>query len=858
MWKKLSVLGLLLGAPAGAQEVPRFELPAGSLRLERPTQGGVFFDVLGPRSAFFGLENGPLEGWIYPLKVFQDLEFSFRLEGYPVDIAGRDVERSLEVRPEYSLITYSHSAFTVRQIMLCPRSCASLVCLLDVDSPLPMTITASFRPRLKLMWPGALSTPDIAFDEAHHYYRLSEESASMSAIIGSPGGRDLACMPYQEEPKDSLLRLEMPAPLERSRQHFVPLVAARTPEDYQKTLKHLPELMQEVARHYQAKGRQWVHLELPDKQLEQAYQWARVGIDKGMVSSPLFARPGLVAGFRTSGESERPGFAWFFGRDALWTGMATLAEGDWEATRQALEFLAHQQRQDGKIPHEISQSAPLVDWFARHAYAWASSDATPLFLIVQGQLFEASGDRTYLAAQWPILKKAWAFTSATDSDGDGLMENTGFGHAWVEGGALYPPHEEIYLQGVFLEAARHMEQMARVMGDEQLATQAHQSIERVQAASERTYWLEGPGYYAFALSKPMQKTAEPGPQRTRRQQRLNELARGGLVEEDTVLPSVPMIWGWLQPERAQRELDHLAAASMSTDWGARLLSNQSQLYDPLAYHYGSVWPLFTGWVSLAGYRYGRPQVGWQALSSNAALTEFDALGYVTELLSGDYCSAFGRSSHHQVWSEAMVTLPLIQGMLGLQVDQHGQRVCFAPQPPADWDGFQVSQITTARGPVQLEYRRQLGRRTIRWRGPAAIGYRFTFSFPLDARVEGGVAWGEIQQVTAQGRGASGEVSVSCQEGCELVLPSPVLHNGARSQGLRLIRCRPESQGLHLVVEGLAGHHYRLPVRGRSLARAQCQAGAAEGHGGQLEIKFEPAPQTYRRMELTIPYAPQPR
>ena len=35
--------------------------------------------------------------------------------------------------------------------------------------------------------------------------------------------------------------------------------------------------------------------------------------------------------------------------------------------------------------------------------------------------------------------------------------------------------------------------------------------------------------------------------------------------------------------------------------------------------------------------------------------------YVTELLSGDYLAAFGRSSHHQVWSEAMVATPLLRG-----------------------------------------------------------------------------------------------------------------------------------------------------------------------------------------------------
>jgi glycogen debranching enzyme len=853
--KRKLLLACLLTAASTAQEVPRFELPQGSLQLKRPTHGGVFFDVAGPRSAFFGLENGPVEGWIYPLKVFQDLELSFRLEGYPAELLGRDLQRQLEVHPEYSVLTYSHSAFTARQILFCPRSQATLVCLLDLDSSLPMTVTTTLRPRLRLMWPGALSTPSVAWDESHQFYRLSEESGTFAAVIGSPGARDLACLPYQEEPKDTLLRMEIPVPLERSRKQFVPVIAARTPEEYQKTLAQIPALMQEVAQHYQHKRQQWVRVQLPDTHLQQAYDWSLVGMDKGMVQSPLFAGPGYVAGFRTSGESERPGFAWFFGRDAMWTGMAALASGDRESTRQALDFLARQQRADGKIPHEISQSAPLVDWFKKYAYAWASSDATPLFLIVHGELFQALGDRHYLSAHWPTLKKAWAFTSATDRDGDGLMENTQFGHAWVEGGALYPAHQELYLQGVFLEAARHMQGMARAMDDPALAAQAQQRMSSVQQACERTYWLHGRGHYAFATSKAMPKTAEPGPQRARRQRRLDELAQGGVVEEDTVLPSVPMMWGWLQPDRAQQELDHLTAASMSTDWGARLLSNQSQLYDPLAYHYGSVWPLFTGWVSLAGYRYGRPHVGWQALASNAALTEFDTLGYLTELLSGDYCSAFGRSSHHQVWSEAMVTLPLLRGLLGLQIEEQGSRVHFSPQPPADWKSLKVSQILTAQGTVSLEYEREPGRRRIRWQGPEAVSYRFTLSFPRDAVVERKTdLHGEVQQCTLESQGARGEVVISCQEGCELVLPAPVLENGARSQGLRLIRCMPGPQGLHLIVEGRPGRSYSLGRRGRRLGQASSAVGSVRDHEGQLLLRLEPASSDFVRLDLLVPYS----
>ena len=101
---------------------------------------------------------------------------------------------------------------------------------------------------------------------------------------------------------------------------------------------------------------------------------------QGMVTNPYLGT-GLVAGYRTSGESQRPGFAWFFGRDSMWTALALDAEGDFASTRKALEFVAKYQREDGKIPHEIAQGANFVNWFKAYPYAYASADATPLYII---------------------------------------------------------------------------------------------------------------------------------------------------------------------------------------------------------------------------------------------------------------------------------------------------------------------------------------------------------------------------------------------------------------------------------------------------------------------------------------------
>src|SRR6202012_4108047 len=92
----------------------------------------------------------------------------------------------------------------------------------------------------------------------------------------------------------------------------------------------------------------------------QALRWAEISIDQLRVRHG--DEVGLVAGFYSSGDSARPGFGWYFGRDTLFTLYAVNSYGDFALTREALEFLLKRQRADGKMMHEYSQTAELVDW----------------------------------------------------------------------------------------------------------------------------------------------------------------------------------------------------------------------------------------------------------------------------------------------------------------------------------------------------------------------------------------------------------------------------------------------------------------------------------------------------------------
>ncbi len=334
--------------------------------------------------------------------------------------------------------------------------------------------------------------------------------------------------------------------------------------------------------------------------------------------------------------------------------------------------------------------------------------------------------------------------------------------------------------------------------------------------------------------------------------------------------------------RAQSEIEHLGGGAVEADWGMRILSDTSPLYDPLSYHYGSVWPLFTGWASVAAYRYGRPHTGFQALTSNALLTYSNALGYVTELLSGAFNAPFGRSSHHQVWSEAMVVAPVLRGLFGIEVAGGGRALRFAPQLPANWDRVSVTNVPAGRWRYDLSLERSAGRERIviarreqakseAAKGPEASGLTRIIvapALPLDARVRavtvnqrhgtfGITRSGDVEraEVTIESPAPTVEVVFTYDEGTDVYSPPEALEAGARSKGLRIIHARADANALHLTLEGIGGRSYSLRVRtGRELGEARDRGLMIKRLAGQdpeLLVTFEGSGDAYVRRELSI-------
>src|SRR4029434_914772 len=96
----------------------------------------------------------------------------------------------------------------------------------------------------------------------------------------------------------------------------------------------------------------------------------------------------------------------------------------------------------------------------------------------------------------------------------------------------------------------------------------------------------------------------------------------------------------------------------------------------------------------------------------APLTRGGRLGFITELLSGDFNAPFGRSSHHQVWSEAMVITPAVRGLLGIGARAGGKELRFAPQLPASWNQVEARNIPVGKARFDLKLGREKRRLTV--------------------------------------------------------------------------------------------------------------------------------------------------
>ena len=813
------MLLLLSSWVAQAQErfspLPRFDFPEGPLTITQSVNLKNSFTVAGERGAIFGQQDGSCEIWAFPVKVLERLQITARVDDYQVPINMNAQASTIKVSPDHTTIIYSHAAIVIQQHMFAPRtdgdgSAAALV-IFDIQSTRPATLTFRFEPVLAPEWPAPdFGRPTASWSKIGDGggFLLETASPQLSAIVAMPRAVPAILPPIQERPAALPLELQLRYDPAADKDFVFPLLVAvsynrsTTPAETAKTLvREVIGLNGQAAQLYAKTHDYYAHffddrltIDTPDPVFNRALRWAELAIDQSRVL--LNGETGLVAGWYSSGASARPGYGWFFGRDTLWSVFAIDAYGDFPLARKALEFLMRRQRADGKIMHEYSQTAGLVDW-GKFPYWYASADSTPLLVMAMADYIRTSGDLAFLKDHWESVKKAYAFTRSHDADHDGVYDNSE-GTGWVESWKPKMPDQEIYLAALDQQSAEAIAELAQLMDEGELSAQALAQAGLIR--NRLNDYRQQDGFYAFS-----------------------KFTNGSYDSSATIFPSVAWWTGRLTLPNADAMLSRWASHEFASDWGLRSLSIESSLFDPLSYHQGTVWPLFTGWAAMAEYKGAHPLAGYQQLMSSVNLTWAQDPGGITELLSGKFNEPLSRSSSRQMWSSAMVLSVTAKGMLGIETDALHHYLRVTPALPAAWDLVDVRHVPFGNGRIDLRMRRNKGELLI-----DAISDRSQTLCLSSVALSGQ----ECHQAEASSHSAT--IRLEPVE-IGLVIRAPI--PGSQTQQMKMLAESYSKNSLALMLEAPGGSIQEAFLRFNQPEKLNLQVTGASVQGNVLRITF---------------------
>lgn len=378
------------------------------------------------------------------------------------------------------------------------------------------------------------------------------------------------------------------------------------------------------------------------------------------------------------------GFPWFqgvYGRDSLIAGWQLLKH-DAAIASATLRLLAEKQgkrvnwrteEEPGKILH-VCDFRPHTVWHGvvkglqrvvQGFPYYGSIDATPLFVIVAGAYFQATGDGALMAEIWPNIERAvdW-LGSYGDADGDGLVEyrrRNPFSlrnQNWKDGVgylAIKRPVAAVEVQGYVYAAYQAGASLARALGKP-----PHDWVERaarLKDAFNERFWMDDLGFFAMALD---------GQKRPIREIASNA---GHLL-----------FTGILDRERADKVVARLFQRDMITEYGLRSHSSLSR-YFRRNHLLGPIWPHdnWLVWVGLKALGYSEPADMivsglLRAFGELKCLPEFYDVenGQVIEVPRTWRGVRIGRACCPQAWSSgALLNMLEDPGLLGADVSRGG-------------------------------------------------------------------------------------------------------------------------------------------------------------------------------------------
>jgi glycogen debranching enzyme len=394
-----------------------------------------------------------------------------------------------------------------------------------------------------------------------------------------------------------------------------------------------------------------------------------------------------------------PWYMTLFGRDSLVTSwMASVVDTDLAlGTLQTLTELQGQEvnpiteEEPGRVPHEVRHGELATAGTRNAGVYYGSVDATPLFVMVLGEL-RRWGDRPQDVDELlPAADRALEWIDKFgDRDGDGYVEyqratnrglqNQSWKDAWdairfADGTLAQAPISTCEVQGYVYAAWLARAHFAAEHGDRARAATLRARAAELKRRFNQDFWLDEQEWFALGLDRdkrPIDVLAS----------NMGHCLWSGIVDE----------------EKAPIVAKHLLSEPCFSGWGVRTLASTMVGYNPVSYQNGSVWPHDNAICAAGLMRYGLVEEAHRVIEAIVDAAPFFDFR-LPELFAGvgrdevEVPVAYPTACSPQAWASASAFL-LLRTVLRLEPDVRNAVVHLAPAVP-DW----VGRLTLERIPI---------------------------------------------------------------------------------------------------------------------------------------------------------------
>ncbi|MCC8198818.1 MAG: amylo-alpha-1,6-glucosidase [Tannerellaceae bacterium] len=463
-------------------------------------------------------------------------------------------------------------------------------------------------------------------------------------------------------------------------------------ETYTRLLKEKTKLLHEKQQSL-ANLLEVSHISLPDKHLENTYNWVRLNTRWLEMDLDGYGR------FLGAGAIEYP---WLFGCDNSYALQGVLATGDFELAKSTLTMLKNVSEKvngNGRIIHEMSSNG--------YVYNKGNTQETAHFIIAVWKTFLWTGDITFLQDLYPYAKKGIHWLTV-DMDANQNLFPEGYGIMEVHGLNAELIDVAVYTQQA-LEAAS---QMAKLFHEDSVSDAYARQATLLKDKINRDFWDEAEGIYCdFFGTKEQAVSVAKGAIRqlrsgtsdaeketirfyesllTRFHQLPDGTQQGWFTNKNWVI-TTPLETAIAPPDKALRSLDKIRNEHCG-EYGPYLSAVEGN----------RMMTISTGVQAVSEAQYGRMDECLWYMNRIAATLHSTLPGSINEMMPDYGCPV-------QAWTIYSITVPLIMHMFGITPDAYHKEVIISPALPTSWKEAKLENQRIGSNRYDIEISRSGGK-----------------------------------------------------------------------------------------------------------------------------------------------------